>query len=341
MTTEVPYFTNTANGYVPAKLAHRSTSLQPLKLFRFVLNHVIPDTVRFLVQLIPLIVSGVIGLVMPGKRKSIHGHTALVTGGANGLGRALCLRLAQEGCHVAVVDIDMAGAQRTVEDVRKLGVKSEAFLADIANYEAVERLRLEVESKLGPVDVLVNNAGLLAVLSLSEGKATDLERIINVNLLSHFWTIRAFMPGMITRHRGHIIGIASIAAYFPVGRFIPYTVTKYAVRALMESLNSELRMDGLDNTVQTTCVYPALIATRQQFMDMLDKLNFLKRFYVFTPEQVANEVIKGVLINKREVFVPNIMALFSKQFECLPASLRHLLVSCVMRGKIPKLTVRN
>uniref|UniRef100_A0A182SUD0 Uncharacterized protein n=1 Tax=Anopheles maculatus TaxID=74869 RepID=A0A182SUD0_9DIPT len=117
----------------------------------------------------------------------------------------------------------------------------------------------------------------------------------------------------------------------------------------MESLNSELRMDGLQNTVHTTCVYPALIATRQQFMDMLDKLKyctktvrrFLKRFYVFTPEQVANQVVQGVLINKREVFVPNIMALFSKQFECLPASLRHLLVSCVMRGKIPKLTARN
>ncbi|XP_040170827.1 17-beta-hydroxysteroid dehydrogenase 13-like isoform X2 [Anopheles arabiensis] len=339
MATEVPYFTNAENGYVPAKLAHRSAaSSQPLRLLRFVVNHVIPDTVKFLLQLIPLALSGLVGLVLPSKKKSIHGHTALVTGGANGLGRALCLRLAREGCQVAVVDIDLAGAQRTVEDVRALGVKAEAFLADIANYEAVERLRLEVESKLGPVDVLVNNAGLLAVLSLSEGKPADLERIVNVNLLSHFWTIRAFMPGMITRHRGHIVGIASIAAYFPVGRFIPYTVTKYAVRALMESLNSELRMDGLQNTIQTTCVYPALIATRQQFMDMLDKLNFLKRFYVFTPEQVAEQIVWGVLINKREVFVPNIMALFSKHFECLPAGLRHLLVSCVMRGKIPKLT---
>uniref|UniRef100_A0A182N1N6 Short-chain dehydrogenase/reductase 3 n=1 Tax=Anopheles dirus TaxID=7168 RepID=A0A182N1N6_9DIPT len=332
MTTDVPYFTNAENGYVPAKLASRSSSGgQPLRLLRFVVTHVIPDTVKFLVQLVPLIVSGLIGLVLPAKRKSIHGHTALVTGGANGLGRALCLRLAQEGCHVAVVDIDMAGAQQTATDVRKLGVKAEAFLADIANFEAVERLRLDVETKLGPVDVLVNNAGLLAVLSLTEGKAADVERIINVNLLSHFWTIRAFMPGMITRHRGHIVGIASIAAYFPVGRFIPYTVTKYAVRALMESLNGELRMDGLQNTVQTTCVYPALIATRQQFMDMLDKLNFLKRFYVFTPEQVAEQVVRGVLVNKREVFVPNILALISKQFECLPAGLRYLLVSSTIR----------
>ncbi|XP_050075055.1 uncharacterized oxidoreductase YoxD-like isoform X2 [Anopheles maculipalpis] len=272
MTTEVPYFTNTANGYVPAKLAHRSTSLQPLKLFRFVLNHVIPDTVRFLVQLIPLIVSGVIGLVMPGKRKSIHGHTALVTGGANGLGRALCLRLAQEGCHVAVVDIDMAGAQRTVEDVRKLGVKSEAFLADIANYEAVERLRLEVESKLGPVDVLVNNAGLLAVLSLSEGKATDLERIINVNLLSHFWTIRTFIDGMKQRRRGHILAVSSILGYIPMPRAVSYVATKFAVRGMMQALQRELAMDGFGETIGASTLFPTFIATRKELMDLLSDL---------------------------------------------------------------------
>ncbi|XP_053676981.1 17-beta-hydroxysteroid dehydrogenase 13-like [Anopheles nili] len=339
---EVPYFTNAETGYVPAKLGHRTDAgTNPLRLLGFVLNHVIPDTVRFLVRLVPLILHGLVSLVLPAQRKSVRGQTALVTGGANGLGRALCLRLAQEGCNVAVVDIDLASAQRTVEDVRQLGVKAEPFLADISDYEAVERLREDVETRLGPVDVLVNNAGLLAVLSLSEGKPADLERIIGVNLLSHFWTIRAFMPGMITRHRGHIVGIASIAAYFPVGRFIPYTVTKYAVRALMESLSSELQMDGLQDSVQTTCVYPALIATRQQFMDMLDKLNFLKRFYVFTPQQVAEQVVQGVLTNKREVFVPSFIAFLSKQFECLPANLRHLIVSCMMRGKIPKLTTRT
>ncbi|XP_035793292.1 17-beta-hydroxysteroid dehydrogenase 13-like isoform X2 [Anopheles albimanus] len=315
MSDEVAYFTNAETGYVPAKLAQRSSHLKPLRILQFVLQDVIPDVVKFIVCLIPLILNGLIGLIVAPKKKSIVGQTALVTGGGNGLGRALCLRLAQEGCNVAVVDIDMVGAQRTVTDVRKLGVKSEAFLADIANYEEVEKLRLAVEDALGPVDILVNNAGLLAILSITEGKPSDLQRILNVNLLSHFWTIRAFKPGMIHRHRGHIVAIASIAAHFPVGRFIPYTVTKYGVRALMESLNSELLMDGLQEELHTTCVYPALIATRQQFMDLLDKLNFLRRFYVFTPEQVASEVVKGILVNKREVFVPSILALFCKQFE--------------------------
>uniref|UniRef100_A0A182IZD1 Uncharacterized protein n=1 Tax=Anopheles atroparvus TaxID=41427 RepID=A0A182IZD1_ANOAO len=291
--TEVPYFTNAKEGYVPAKLAQRNSATQPLRLLQFVVRHVIPDVLQFLVRLVPLLLQGLVGLVLPAQKKSIRGQTALVTGGANGLGRALCLRLAREGCQVAVVDIDLPGAQRTAEDVRQLGVKAEAFLADIASSEEVDRLRLAVETKLGPVDVLVNNAGLLAVLSLSEGKATDLERIINVNLLSHFW---------------------------------------YAVRALMESLNSELRMDGLEHELHTTCVYPSLIATRQEFMDMLDSYNYLKRVYVFTPEQVAEQIVAGVLVNKREVFVPNILALLCKQFECLPSGLRHLLVRTTIRA---------
>uniref|UniRef100_A0A2M4CTY8 Short-chain dehydrogenase/reductase 3 n=1 Tax=Anopheles darlingi TaxID=43151 RepID=A0A2M4CTY8_ANODA len=341
MGEEVAYFTNTETGYVPAKLGQRSSQVKPLRIIQFVVQEVIPDVLKFIVCLIPLIVNGLIGLILPFKKKSIVGQTALVTGGGNGLGRALCLRLAKEGCNVAVVDIDMVGAQRTVADVRKLGVKAEAFLADIANYEEVEKLRLAVENALGPVDILVNNAGLLAILSITEGKPSDLERILNVNLLSHFWTIRAFKPGMVNRRRGHIVGIASIAAHFPVGRFIPYTVTKYGVRALMESLNSELRMDGLHEELHTTCVYPALIATRQQFMDLLDKLNFLHRFYVFTPEQVANEVVKGIRVNKREVFVPSILANLCKQFENLPSGLRQLVVCTMLRGKLPSLNPKQ
>ncbi|XP_058054789.1 17-beta-hydroxysteroid dehydrogenase 13-like [Anopheles bellator] len=340
MSDDVGYFTNTENGYVPAKIGQRRTGIRSRHLFNFVLHDVIPDALKFIARLIPLILHGVVDLFVPAKKKSIHGQTALVTGGGNGLGRALCLRLAKEGCHVAVADIDMAAAQRTAVDLRKQGVKSEAFLADVGNYDEVVKLKNDVENALGPVDILVNNAGLLAIASLTEGKPSDIERIINVNLTSHFWTIRAFKPGMITRERGHIVGIASIAARFPVGRFIPYTVTKYGVRALMESLNSELRMDGLHEKLYTTCVYPALIATRQQFMDLLDKLKFLSRFYVFTPDHVADEVVKGMLINKREVFVPSILTLVCKQFENLPSGLKHLLLSTILGGKLPHFTAK-
>ncbi|XP_001688515.2 uncharacterized oxidoreductase YoxD isoform X1 [Anopheles gambiae] len=342
MATEVPYFTNAENGYVPAKLAHRSAaSSQPLRLLRFVVNHVIPDTVKFLLQLIPLALSGLVGLVLPSKKKSIHGHTALVTGGANGLGRALCLRLAREGCQVAVVDIDLAGSQRTVEDVRALGVKAEAFLADIANYEAVERLRLEVESKLGPVDVLVNNAGLLAVLSLSEGKPADLERIVNVNLLSHFWTIRTFIDGMKQRQRGYILAVSSILGCLPMPRTVSYVATKFAIRGMMQALQRELTMDGFGEKIVATTLFPTFIATRKELMDLLSELSLDEKLAILTPENVADSAIEGMLRGQVDVYAaPFFIRLFMYLSGILPYALTSLLIQTIM-GKVPTLMDRT
>uniref|UniRef100_A0AAG5D5G5 Short-chain dehydrogenase/reductase 3 n=1 Tax=Anopheles atroparvus TaxID=41427 RepID=A0AAG5D5G5_ANOAO len=339
--TEVPYFTNAKEGYVPAKLAQRNSATQPLRLLQFVVRHVIPDVLQFLVRLVPLLLQGLVGLVLPAQKKSIRGQTALVTGGANGLGRALCLRLAREGCHVAVVDIDLPGAQRTAEDVRQLGVKAEAFLADIASSEEVDRLRLAVETKLGPVDVLVNNAGLLAVLSLSEGKATDLERIINVNLLSHFWTIRAFMEGMKERRRGHILAVSSIMGYIALPRSVSYAATKFAVRGMMQALQRELTMDGFGEEIFTTTVFPTFIATRKELMDLLNELSFDEKLAILTPEEAAGEAVEGMLHGHTRVLAaPFFIRLFIYLTDLLPCALSSLLLETIT-GKLPQLTKRT
>lgn len=88
---------------------------------------------------------------------------------------------------MAVADIDLIAAQMTAQELRNLGVQAEPFLVDVGDQKSVEQLKSDVEAKLGLVDILVNNAGLLAVLSLSEGTPEDVQRIINVNLASHFW----------------------------------------------------------------------------------------------------------------------------------------------------------
>ncbi|XP_035793290.1 17-beta-hydroxysteroid dehydrogenase 13-like isoform X1 [Anopheles albimanus] len=340
MSDEVAYFTNAETGYVPAKLAQRSSHLKPLRILQFVLQDVIPDVVKFIVCLIPLILNGLIGLIVAPKKKSIVGQTALVTGGGNGLGRALCLRLAQEGCNVAVVDIDMVGAQRTVTDVRKLGVKSEAFLADIANYEEVEKLRLAVEDALGPVDILVNNAGLLAILSITEGKPSDLQRILNVNLLSHFWTIRVFIEGMKQRRSGYILAVSSILGYIPLARCIPYVGTKFALRGMMQALHNELRIDGYDGDIQTTTLFPTFIATRKELLDLMRNLGLDEKFTFLTPEEVAKEAIEGMLRGKTSVHVSSIfIRIFLFSIDLLPTAFTSLLIKTIT-GKIPPLASR-
>lgn len=134
-----------------------------------------------------------------------------MTGGANGLGRAICSELARCGCNVAVADVDIENAREFAEELTFLGVKAKAYEAkikniifqteifgliicdnsgfqvDVANYDEIVALKEKVNADFGAVDILVNNAGLLPKVSLLQGEPNDLQRIVNVNLLGHFW----------------------------------------------------------------------------------------------------------------------------------------------------------
>lgn len=121
-------------------------------------------------------------------KKNIENQVVLITGGANGLGKALACRFAQEKCKLAIADINFEEAKKTAEFISKTyKISAKEFQVDVSNYEQVRKLRKEIENKLGPVDILVNNAGIVPLISLREGKPEDIQRILNVNLASHFW----------------------------------------------------------------------------------------------------------------------------------------------------------
>ena len=129
-----------------------------------------------------------IKVLFPSENKIIKGQLALVTGGANGLGRGIAKRLAKEGCNIAIVDLDFIGAVKTAKEIElEYNVKTRAFKVDVSNYEEVLKLRNDVEGSIGTVDILVNNAGLLSMMSLEESRHQDIQKVINVNLTAHFW----------------------------------------------------------------------------------------------------------------------------------------------------------
>lgn len=121
--------------------------------------------------------------------KSISGQLALITGSANGLGREIAIKLASDGCNVAIVDLDLLNAKRTVQTITGLfDVKCKAFKCDVSKFEDVQNLKDEVEKSFGTsVDILVNNAGLLPHMSLETVTPNDIQKIINVNLMSQIW----------------------------------------------------------------------------------------------------------------------------------------------------------
>lgn len=142
---------------------------------------------------IPVFLKWVKEIFLPPRPKNIAGQLAVVTGGSNGLGKAIAMRLAQEGCNICIANRNVIEGQKTAAEIEeKFGVKAKAFKVDVSKHEDVAKFKTDVENSMGTVDILVNNAGLLALnISLLEGTPKDIQEIIDVNLTSYFW-VRIF-----------------------------------------------------------------------------------------------------------------------------------------------------
>lgn len=109
-------------------------------------------------------------------------------GGANGFGRELAFRLAEGKCNIVICDVNYEEARRTATEIaERFNVKATSFKVDVSDAAAVQQLRKDIEETLGCVDILVNNAGILSKISLLEGSPKDIQKVIDVNLTSHFW----------------------------------------------------------------------------------------------------------------------------------------------------------
>lgn len=184
----------------------------------------------------------------------LDGRVAVVTGGGQGIGEAICLRLAAAGARVASLDRDATRSQQVGRAVNGLGLAG-----DVTSEEDIARALVEVERTLGPVDILVNNAGITGKAGrLWELGKADLESVLAVNLVGPFLWCRAVVPGLLARRWGRIVNIASIAGKEGNPTLGPYSASKAALIALTKSLAKEVVGQG-DITVNA--VTPAVIAT--------------------------------------------------------------------------------
>ncbi|HZZ78580.1 MAG TPA: SDR family NAD(P)-dependent oxidoreductase [Gemmataceae bacterium] len=175
----------------------------------------------------------------------------LITGAGSGIGRALSHYFAADGWAIAAID-------RVEEGVRTLATELEAqqkriawSLADVTDAEGLDRATRDLESRLGPVDVMIANAGIGIETSGLRYSAADMARVINVNLIGVSNSIAAVLPGMIERRRGHLVGISSIASFRGLPRMLAYSASKAGVNAIMDGLRVELKPLGID--VTTIC----------------------------------------------------------------------------------------
>ena len=197
----------------------------------------------------------------------LTGQTGIVTGAATGIGEAIAHRLAGAGATIAIVDLDLAGAQRVADAI---GNGSFAVRADVSNATEVRGAVEQVLNRSGRIDILVNNAGIAGPSApIWEQTDEQWQRNIAINLTGVFNFCRAVIPHMRERRYGRIVNIASIAGKEGNPRMVPYSATKAGVIGLTKSLGKEVATEG----ICVNAVAPAVVQTQ-----ILDQL---------TPEQVA------------------------------------------------------
>ena len=228
---------------------------------------------------------------------ALEGRIALVSGGGRGIGRAIALGLAQDGADLAVnYRRDAEAAAETVSAIEALDRRAVAYPASVDRFEPCEAMVKQIEADLGPVDILVANAGIASRgQNVKNTEPAELERVVAIHALSAYYLAKLVIPGMRQRPRGDVVMISSVATKLWGGHSAPYNMGKAALEALALTLAKEERRYG----IHVNTVAPGLVETEMgrrlvkatQGVDDLRKLDeHMPYGHVCTPEEVADVV---------------------------------------------------
>lgn len=189
----------------------------------------------------------------------MEGRIALVTGGGNGIGQAVCLEFAREGAKVMVVDIDAAAGEKTVADIRSAGNEAHFFRADVSQSSQVQAYIQHTLSTYGRIDSFFNNAGIEGKISpLAEYDEDNWDRVMNINLKGTFLGLRYVLPVMIAQKKGTVINTASVAGTVGAPNMAAYSASKHAIIGLTKTAAGEVGRQG----IRVNAVCPGPINTR-------------------------------------------------------------------------------
>jgi NAD(P)-dependent dehydrogenase (short-subunit alcohol dehydrogenase family) len=236
----------------------------------------------------------------------LEGSLACVTGGARGIGHATARALAERGANVWIGDADAEAGAAAAAD---LGVSS--YELDVTDEAGFERFVAAAEAVDGPVELLVNNAGIMPLGPFLGQDPGLSDRIIDVNLRGVIAGMRAALPGMVERGRGHVVNVASMMGKFPIAGAAVYTATKHGVVGLTHSVQEELDSTGVTLSV----VLPSAVRT-----DLIDGVPLGRGLPVVEPDDVAAAIVASCSNGRREVYVPRWMGAYDA-VDALPGPL--------------------
>jgi all-trans-retinol dehydrogenase (NAD+) len=228
------------------------------------------------------------------------GKNVLITGAASGIGRLMAGKIGARGARLILWDLDSEGLDGLRAELAAQGVAVRAYGCDLAQRDAIQTTAARVLRDCGPVDVLINNAGIVNGKSLLDSSDDEIERTFRVNTLALFTATRAFLPGMLERGAGHVVNIASAAGLAGVPRLADYSASKFAVVGFDESLRLELRRQRSE--VVTTIVCPFYIDTG---MFRGAKTRFSWLLPILSPDDVAGRIVRAIEADRRRLLMPH------------------------------------
>lgn len=239
--------------------------------------------------------------------KDYSGKNIIITGAGSGLGREFASQLYRAGANLALLDLDREGLDITRQLTGDDGERVKLFQVDVSDQAAVEGAARDVESQLGPADMLINNAGICLIPQTFEDTADgQFRKVIDVNMWGPYYGIRAFLPQLKTRPEASIVNISSLAGIVGMYGHSAYSMSKAALRGLSQALQSELS----ESQVHLIVVHPGGVKTNliknapnlEENLQEKAHRNFTELSFQ-TAEKTVKKIIKGVQKNKAEVII--------------------------------------
>ena len=254
--------------------------------------------------------------------KSVAGTMVAITGGARGIGKATATALMRRGARIAIGDLDLELAEKTAAE---LGGNAVAFQLDVTDRDSFAAFLDGAEKELGPLDVLINNAGIMPLGRFAEESDETARMMIDINLHGVIYGTKLALERMVPRGSGHIVNIASQAGKAGIPGGATYCATKHAVVGLSEAV----RLENRDRGIEVSCVMPAVVNT-----ELGSGLTDTRGVKKLEPEEVAEAIVESIETNRFDVWVPKSSAGIGMVLSLMPRSGREAIARLLKADKV-------
>jgi short-subunit dehydrogenase len=235
--------------------------------------------------------------------RELRGKTALVTGAASGIGRAITLALAREGTQLFLVDIDEGGLARAAAEARQSGVEVVSRRCDVGRPDEVSATVAEILAKWDGVDILVNNAGITYYGKTEEMSAENWDKVLRINLYAHLQFTRELLPSLLARREAHVLNVCSMFGLFGAPKLVAYCTTKFALVGFSDALRAEHGRDGLGVTALCPGFVSTNLFTSASQHESAKEPKIPPKFFQVSPERVARAAVRAIRRNRRLVVI--------------------------------------